>query len=312
MSLILPDYRVIEKVGHGANSDIYRVASLETGEYRAAKYVPFNAGDENKFIDQLKAEQLTAQAMTHPVLREVYDLRHIRKRLRLQASVLMMEYVDGYPLSSRGIRPIMSELLTWFRDVAEGLRAMHLAGYVHADLKPGNIMINSEGKVKLIDFGQSSPMHQAKGRVQGTIDYMAPEQARGAVLDQRTDVFGLGAALYRILTLQPISTEMNRTAGLHAPTRIGKRRSEFQKPTQVEAPTCVMRFIDDCIRDDPVERISDMRAVINRIDLTLAILEQHRSTGTEVAGDGSKDSRKPIGHSDGEPRSNDSRDSTSA
>jgi len=279
MSLILPDYRVVEKLGDGAASEIYCVQNLETGELRAAKYVKINTEDEKKFVDQLKAEQGAGQALDHPVLRKVYEIRYLRRRLRLRAAILMMEYVDGVSMSNSSFRPSLPALLRYFRRAAEGLRAMHLCGFVHADLKPGNLLVTDNDEVKLIDFGQSSAMLQAKERIQGTIDYMAPEQARRSVLDQRTDVFGLGATLYKVLTGQAIATEMNRTAGLHAPTRIGKRLTDLNRPITTEIPTCVMRLIEDCCRDEPVDRLADMRAVINRIELTETILEhqaQHR------------------------------------
>jgi hypothetical protein len=92
-------------------------------------------------------------------------------------------------------------------------------------------------------------------------------------LDQLTDVFGLGATLYKVLTGQAIATEMNRTAGLHAPTRIGKRVSDMNRPITVEIPTCVLRLIEDCCRDEAVDRLADMRAFINRVELTQTIME---------------------------------------
>lgn len=276
MALILPDYRVVEEIGVGANSQIFCVQHIETGELRAAKYVKLNTDDEKKFIDQLRLEQAAGQSWDHPVLRKVYDIRFIRKRLRLRAAVLMMEYVEGTSMSNSAFRPALAALLRYFRRAAEGLRAMHHCGYVHADLKPGNLLVTPDDDVKLIDFGQSSAMLEAKDRVQGTIDYMAPEQAHRSVLDQRTDVFGLGATLYRVLTGQAITTEMNKTAGLHAPTRIGKRLTDLQKPLTVKIPTCVARMIEDCCRDEPVDRLADMRAVINRIDLTQTILEHQK------------------------------------
>ena len=288
MSLILPDYRVVQKLGDGANSEIFCVENIDTGELKAAKYVKLNSDDEKRFIDQLRAEQAAGQALDHPVLRKVYDIRYLRRRLRLRAAVLLMEYVDGVPMSNSQFRPTLEALLRYFRRAAEGLRAMHLCGFVHADLKPGNLLVTDDDEVKLIDFGQTSAMLHAKERIQGTIDYMAPEQARRSVLDQRTDVFGLGATLYKVLTGQAIATEMNRTAGLHAPTRIGRRVTDFNRPITVEIPTCVTRLIDDCCKDEPVDRMADMRAVINRLDLTQTILEHQRA---EHSDNGSKRKR---------------------
>ncbi|NOT00796.1 MAG: serine/threonine protein kinase [Phycisphaerales bacterium] len=288
MSLYLADYRVIEKLGTGANSDIYCVEHLETGELRAAKYVRINEEDEKKFLEQLRAEQATGQSLDHPVLRKIYDLRQIRKRLRIQAAVLLMEYVDGVPMSHSEFRPELPRLLGYFRLVAEGLQVMHHSGYVHADLKPGNMIVTRDDRVKLIDYGQSSAMMHAKERIQGTMDYMAPEQARRSVLDQRTDVFGLGATLFKLLTGRAVTTEMNKVASLHMPSRIGRRLSELKRPISDDIPTCVARLMEDCIKSEPVERLADMRAVINRIDLTLTILDhqrqQHGGTGSAHTG----------------------------
>ncbi len=289
MRLILPDYRIVREIGRGANSVLYCVEHIDTGEVRAAKHVPLTTEDEKKFIEQLKAEQATGQVLNHPALRKVYDLRYVRKRLRLQAAVLLMEYVDGIDMGSSRFRWELSGLLTHFREIAEALHAMHHFGFVHADLKPGNLIVTPESKVKLIDFGQSSAMLQAKERVQGTPDYMAPEQAKKSVLDHKTDVFGLGATLYKVLSGGALRTEMNKTAGMHLQSRIGKRLNEINRGETKDIPICVLRMIDDCCKDDPMERLADMRAVVNRIDLTQTILEHQAATDAADAGSAKAD-----------------------
>ncbi len=280
MSLILPDYRVIRELGRGASSQLYCVEDIKTGELRTAKHIILGDADEKKFIEQLRAEQATGQLLDHPTLRKVFELRYIRKRFRVQAAVLMMEYVDGIDMGSSQFRWSLPQLLSYFRSAAEGLSAMHHHKFVHADLKPGNLMVTPSDEVKLIDFGQSSTLLQAKERIQGTPDYMAPEQAKRSVLDQRTDVFGFGATLYKVLTGMALKTEMNKTAGLHLEGRIGKRVTEMSRGSTDEVPTCILRFIEDCCREDPMDRLSDMRAVINRIDLSQTILE-HQAANRE-------------------------------
>ena len=101
-------------------------------------------------------------------------------------------------------------MLRIFTETAMGLKAMHAAGFVHADLKPNNILVTPDDDVKLIDLGQSAKLNRAKPRVQGTVDYMAPEQVQREKLDQRTDVFGLGACLHKMFTGSAIKTEMNK------------------------------------------------------------------------------------------------------
>ncbi len=297
MSLLLPDYRIVREVGRGANSRLYCVEHIHTGELRTAKHVELNDADEKKFVEQLRAEQMTGQTLDHPVLRKVYDLLYIRKRLRVQAAVLLMEYVEGIDMGSSQFRWNLPQLLDYFRIAADGLHAMHHLGYVHADLKPGNLIVTPDDQIKLIDYGQSSAMLHAKERIQGTPDYMAPEQAKRSVLDQRTDVFGLGATLHKVMTGGARQTEMNRTAGMHLQGRIGKLVGHATRGRTTKIPTCVTRLIEDCCKDEPVERLADMRAVINRIDLTKTILE-HQAASAERAEAAAARSKRRTGGDD--------------
>jgi len=279
LSVDIPNYRVVEKLGDGANSTIYRARCMRTGKDYAVKIVKVRKPEDTSFVDLLKAEHAIGSSIQHPVIREVYELRLMRQRLRLRGAILFMEYVEGITMSDKEFsRPII-EVLALMRSVAQGLHAMHVAGYVHADLKPNNILVRPDGKVKLIDLGQSSTIYQAKAKIQGTIDYMAPEQAQRGVLDPRTDVFGLGAALHRALTGKPVATEMNQTVNLHSQSLVGKRVSELRDRQNVELPTCVARFIDDCCQVEPVGRIADMPSVVERINLAIAILQKQYPGG---------------------------------
>ena len=156
---------------------------------------------------------------------------------------------------------------------------MHLAGYVHADLKPNNIMVNAEDEVKLIDLGQSANIREAKPRVQGTIDYMAPEQVNQQVLDARTDVFGLGATLHKVLIGKPIVTDMNQTVSMSSQSLVGKRVSDTTEHHYETLPACINRFMHDCCHDDPDNRIVDMPTLIDRLDLAQTILRKQEDRG---------------------------------
>lgn len=296
MSVDIPNYRVVERLGEGANSAIYRARCMRTGKDYAVKIVKVRKPEDMSFIELLKAEHAIGSVLRHPILREVYELRLMRQRLRVRGAILFMEYVDAIAMSDKEFSRSMIDVLSLLREVAHGLHAMHVAGYVHADLKPNNILVNREGKVKLIDLGQSSAIHEAKPRVQGTIDYMAPEQAQRGVLDQRTDVFGLGAALHRVVTGKPVATEMNQTVSLHSQSLVGKRVSELRDRRNVELPTCVSRLIDDCCQIHPDHRVADMPSVVERINLAIAILskQQPQEEQTIEKAENAQSSKKTI------------------
>lgn len=282
MSVDIPNYRVLEELGQGAQTHIYRARCMRTGKDYAVKIVKVSSPEHMGFVELLRSELAIGSAIDHPVVRKVYELRILRQRLRVRGAILFMEYVPGVSMSDRAFKYTLDSILVLFREVAEGLAAMHRAGYVHADLKPNNIMVMPNGHVKLIDLGQSSKIYEAKTRVQGTIDYMAPEQAQRGILDQRTDVFGLGAALYRVLTRHSVATEMNQTVSIHSQSLAGKRVEEVRKPaTANELPLALGRFIDDCCRSSPTDRLRDMTAVIERIDLVRTSLARQQSAAAQ-------------------------------
>lgn len=277
MSFELPNYHILEKLGEGAESRIFRARCMRTGKDYAVKYVKLSKPEDASYIELLRAEHAIGTAIEHPALRRVFELRMIRQRFRLRGAVLFLEFVDGIPMSDKDFRRPIDDILRHFITAAEGLHAMHSAGFVHADLKPNNMLVTLNDQLKLIDFGQSARIHGAKPRVQGTIDYIAPEQVQRGTLDQRTDVFGLGAALHRVLTGKPIATEMNQTVSIHSQGLVGKRLVDVrERGTQTLSPS-ITRLIDDCCKTRMEDRLPDMLAFIDRAKLVRAILAKQAS-----------------------------------
>ena len=283
MSVDIPNYRVLEKLGVGAQSSIYRARCMTTGRDYAVKVVKIAKPEDFTVVELLKAEYAIASSINHPNIRKVFELRFLRQRLRVRGAILFMEYVAGRSMSDRDFRCSLDDMLHYFAEAAKGLHGMHLAGYVHADLKPNNIMITAEGQVKLIDLGQSAKMRQTKTRVQGTIDYMAPEQVDNAVLDQRTDVFGLGATLHKMLTGKAIATGMNRTLTVYSQSLVGKRISDMPEAATQDLPVVISRLIEDCCRLNPAERIPDMPTLSDRLEFVRTILKK-RANEAEAGG----------------------------
>lgn len=272
MAVDIPNYRIVEKLGVGAQSRIFRARCMRTGKDYSVKIVKVINPEDASFIDLLRAEHSIGSAIDHPTIRKVYELRMLRHRLRVRGAILFMEYVDGPSLGDKKFNRPLPEILRIFRDVATGVQAMHQAGYVHADLKPTNILVSSDDQVKLIDLGQSAALNEAKPRVQGTIDYMAPEQVQRKVLDEKTDVFGLGATLHKVLTGQPIRTDMNQTISMGSQSLAGKRAPDSRNDALEELPVYLVRLIQDCCHEDPNARIPSMAALIQRLDLARTIL----------------------------------------
>jgi len=280
MTLDIPNYRIIEKLGVGAQSRIFRARCMRTGKDYAVKTVKIQKPEDMSIVDMMRAEHAIGSTVCHPNVRKVYELRMIRHRLRTRGAILFMEYVDGVPISDNQFSESLDLVLGLFSQAASALRAMHIAGFVHADLKPSNMLVTPDLKLKLIDLGQSAKIREAKQRIQGTMDYIAPEQVQRGVLDERTDVFGLGATMHRVLTGKPIITELNQTVNLASPSLV--RRTELPPQGGFEdLPVSVTRFVVDCCSSDPGARPADMATFIKRLDLVRTSITRE-ATGNDL------------------------------
>lgn len=280
MSFTVPGYTVYERLGSGARSTIWLVADRTTGEYFALKRVMRRATDDNRYLVQALNDYEISSRVDHPCLRRSFDLRRVRRLFQTRELHIIMEYVDGRtleeigPLGTRG-------LLEIFARVADGLDALHQMGYVHTDIKPNNILVGQDRKVKIIDFGQSCPIGHVKGRIQGTPDYIAPEQVeKGVPLAKTTDVFNFGATLYWAVTGKAFPTVMPRKKRATGIDLAGPREAPPPEELNPNVPTVLSRLVMDCCRFNPKDRPPDMRAVLQRLEVTRHILEKNNASLT--------------------------------
>lgn len=264
MAIELPGYQITRQIGVGAASKIYVAHQLASGKRFAVKHVIRNGPEDDRFIEQAETEYAVSSKIKHPHVRHSHSIHRNRKGFRIKDVLVVMEYVEGLTLEKA--RPNrLTTFLMIFDKIAAGLHAIHQAGFVHNDIKPINIMIGPRGVVKIIDFGQACPVHHKKERIQGTPDYIAPEQVRRMPLDQRTDVFNLGATMYWVLL-----SENYPTAIRAADVRGGINLIEVDKPIAPielndKIPLSLSQLVMDCCRDNPKERPSDMTQVASRL-----------------------------------------------
>jgi eukaryotic-like serine/threonine-protein kinase len=203
-------YRIVEKLGGGGMGVVYRAVDTRLQRPVVLKFVADELADDAAALSRFEREARTASALNHPGICTVYDVG-----LQDGRSFIAMEYLDGTTLKQRlAAAPFgLDTALAVGIQIADALDAAHTAGIIHRDIKPANIFIAPRGHVTVLDFGlakmQPSGPHHAdpttmagtvQGMVLGTAAYMAPEQARGELVDHRADLWSLGLVLYEMVT----------------------------------------------------------------------------------------------------------------
>ncbi len=258
-------YSIERRLGNGARSTIYLATDNQDHSKIALKRILFERPEDIRVFEQTETEYKVAQRIDHPYVRKCYKLKKFRSFFKLKEMLLSMEYFDGDTLEDcPGLS--LGDVLLVFRMVATGLNAMHREGFVHCDIKPNNILLSKAGSIKIIDLGQSCKIGTTKSRIQGTPDYIAPEQVQRKPLGPKTDIFNLGATMYWALTGKHVPTLIPKTDSFGLPIP-QKRQSPHELKKQL--PTGVSRLVMDCIKDDPAERPHDMMTVVSRLDLTI-------------------------------------------
>ncbi|HWE01652.1 MAG TPA: serine/threonine-protein kinase [Tepidisphaeraceae bacterium] len=277
----LLQYDVLERLGEGAGSVIYAVRDPATKKIFALKHVPRINDKDIRFVEQMKSEFEISKAFNHPNLRKGFDLK-INKSLLMKVNegFLLMELVDGKALDARPVKGLV-DIVDTFIQAAQGLKAMHQMGYIHCDIKPNNIIRNDNGEVKVIDFGQTAKIGTVKERIQGTPDYIAPEQVMRKPIVPQTDVYNLGATLYFALTGKPIPT-------LYTVNKKGENSflmdSSIPAPAQLnpKVPTGLSNLVMECVMTKIEKRPPDMDSVIHRLELAKHILTKQANAAIQA------------------------------
>ncbi len=272
----LLQYEVLERLGEGAGSTIYAVIDPASRQVFALKHVVRKDPKDIRFIEQMETEFEISKQFRHPNLRRSFDLKiHKTMLMKVTEAFLTMELVDGKPLDVRPPRG-MIDIVDTFIQASQGLKALHHLGYAHCDLKPNNILRNDAGLVKVIDFGQGCKIGTVKERIQGTPDYIAPEQVARKPISVQTDVFNLGATIYWVLTGANIPT-------LYTVNRKGDNSFLLDQTIKTPAdlnpkvPPGLSHLVMECVATRPSKRPADMEQLINRLELIKHILEQAAS-----------------------------------
>lgn len=270
---LVEGFRILSELGRGAASIIYLAQDEKTKQIWALKDVQRTDEKSQRFLDQAEEEYKIAQKLDAPTIRKITRL--IKKKKGLVQTVrlfLVMEFVDGKSLD--GHMPATFEsACKIFRQAAQAMAHMHERGFVHADFKPNNVIVDGAGTVKIIDLGQSCPVNTVKKRIQGTPDYIAPEQVHRREITPKTDVYNLGASMYFVLTRQKVKTALADDQSLVSSID----DSLMEPPTPAiqlnkRIPGKLNELIMQCLEVDAEKRPS-MVDVVDRLDLIHAMLK---------------------------------------
>src|SRR5689334_7943317 len=267
----LGPYEILAPIGAGGMGEVYKARDT-----RLDRLVAVKISQEN-FSERFEREARAVAALNHPHICTLHDVG---------PNYLVMEYIEGPTLAERihaGAIPL-EEALPIARQIAEALEAAHEKGIIHRDLKPANIKFTAQGSVKVLDFGlakaleadtaaadpRSSPTLTLSatraGVILGTAAYMSPEQARGAVVDKRADIWAFGVVLYEMLTARRTFAEDTISDTLAAVLKTTPDWSTLPPDT----PAPIRRLLRRCLERDRKKRLPDIVDARLEIDEALA------------------------------------------
>jgi len=261
--LEIPGYQVMDYLGSGARSTIWKIRNRRTGRVYALKRVVKRHPSDQRFFRQAENEFAIASQLDHPVLRKCIEFRRRRKWLCTCEIHTIMEYCEG--VSVQQSRPEdVDRVLEIFVEVAGALHYIHCKGFLHSDIKPNNIIIAPDDTVKVIDMGQSCRIGAVKGRIQGTPDFIAPEQVYRNPLTVQTDAYNFGASLYWSLTGEPINTVIARGEGVQLKKELKLRPLNEVNP---KVPAALATLVADCVEYQPSRRPGNIDIVKTKMEL---------------------------------------------
>lgn len=302
---IIGRYKIIEKIGSGGMGEVFLAEDEKLERKAALKVLPAEVASEPERMRRFVLEAKTASALNHPNIVTIYEINDDG-----EMPYIAMEYVKGETLARmlRSERLEMAKVIDIAIQIAGALAAAHEAGVVHRDVKPDNIIIRPDGLVKVLDFGlvkltendgSSDPdaetvAHRTNpGMILGTASFMSPEQARGRIVDGRSDIFSFGTLLYQMLSGQLPFTGENYVDVIAS---IIYKEPEPLSAIAPQTPHDLQVLVRKCLRKDRDERyqstrelLADLKDIVPSLGLTasssqrLAMISD--PSGAKVTGD---------------------------
>ena len=266
------NFEIKEIIGKGGMGVVYLARDTKLDRSVAVKTMPAELQSSSTAQARFKREAKLLASLNHPNIAGIYEIVEEKK-----SGYLILEYIPGETLAERiAHEPLrLEEALSIGQQIAEAISAAHEKGVIHRDLKPGNIKITPEGKVKVLDFGLAkTSVSEGRGseitvtqpgRVMGTPAYMSPEQARGKQADKRSDIWSFGCIMYQMLTGQLPFEGETATDTL---ARIIERQPDWEKLPQ-ETPTNIRTLLRRCLEKKPQQRLRDIGDAVIEISETL-------------------------------------------
>ncbi|MBR3041018.1 MAG: Stk1 family PASTA domain-containing Ser/Thr kinase [Lachnospiraceae bacterium] len=259
-------YEILESIGAGGMSDVYKAKDRKLNRFVALKVLKKEFSENKEFVSKFRTEALAAAGLEHQNIVNVYDVGE-----EDGIYYIVMELVEGITLKryiEKKQRLSVKESVSIAIQISMGLEAAHNNGIVHRDIKPQNIMISKDGKVKVTDFGiaKATSSNTITSNVMGSVHYASPEQARGGFSDAKSDVYSLGITLFEMLTGRvPFNGE---TAVAIAIMQI---QNEMPSPRKYvpEIPVSVEQIVLKCCQKSPDRRYQKMSELVEDLKKSL-------------------------------------------
>lgn len=252
-------YEVIDKVGSGGMSDVYKAKDHKLNRFVAIKVLKSEFSEDKNFVSKFKVEAQSAAGLSHPNIVNVYDVGEDEN-----LHYIVMELIEGITLKKyieKKGKLTMREAVSIAIQVSQGIEAAHNNHIIHRDIKPQNIIISREGKVKVTDFGiaRAASANTINSNAMGSVHYISPEQARGGYIDEKSDIYSLGITLFEMVTgVVPFEGDSTVQIALaHIQEEMPNPRNYVE-----DLPISVVRIIEKCTQKKADRRYLKVSSLI--------------------------------------------------
>ena len=260
-------YEIITKIGSGGMADVYKAIDQKLNRYVAIKILKSEYKEDSTFVNKFSSEAQAAAALSHPNVVNVYDVGDDHG-----LQYIVMELVEGITLKDyiqKKGRLTPKEVISIAVQVCSGIEVAHNHSIVHRDIKPQNIMISKEGKVKVTDFGiaKATSSNTISTNAMGSVHYTSPEQARGGFSDAKSDIYSLGITMYEMITGElPFDGDSTVAVALK------HLQEEIKAPSELveDIPYSLEQIILKCTQKSPDRRYADVAALMRDLRRSLA------------------------------------------